>query len=155
MPKKSDTKKIVKKEKGSNVRAVKASTKNIYYYGRGSAKTSVATVRLFKGSGDSLINDKKFEEVYSDFFSKHLILSPMVITGTHSDHYFTAKSRGGGKISQAKAISMALARAVSKIDDSMRKTLSQNKLLRRDPRMVERKKYYHIKARKSPQYSKR
>ena len=155
MAKKSDTKKIVKKEKTVSVKTSKVSNKNIYYYGRGSAKTSQATVRLFKGNGDSLVNEKKFEDVYSDFFSKHLILSPMVITGIHSDYYFTVKSRGGGKISQAKAITMALARAVSKIDDSMKKTLSQNKLLRRDPRMVERKKYFHIKSRKSPQYSKR
>jgi small subunit ribosomal protein S9 len=155
MPKKSNTKKIIKKEKVSTEKASKQNNKNLYYYGRGSAKTSQATVRLFKGEGDSLINEKKFEDVYPDFFSKHLILSPMVTTGTHSDHYFTAKSRGGGKISQAKAITMALARAVAKIGDSAKKTLSQNKLLRRDPRMVERKKYFHIKSRKSPQYSKR
>lgn len=144
-----------KENKKKTVKTVKSVKKDNYYYALGRNKTSVATVRLYSGKGDTLINGKMFEEYYTDLFSKYTILKPFTLTGTQDTFYFTVKSKGGGINSQIKAISLAISRALSKINPEYKTTLSKNEMLKRDPRMVERKKYYRVKARKSPQFSKR
>ena len=128
--------------------------KSKYYYSKGTNKTSVSTARVYLGKGESTINGKPFKD-FSDLYSKSIIDKPFILTGTKESSYFTVKSSGGGIYSQIKASVLALSRAISKIDESYKSTLSKNGLLKRDPRMVERKKYYRVKARKSPQFSKR
>ena len=80
---------------------------------------------------------------------------PFELTQTKGSYYFTVKIVGGGKNGQLGALRHALSRALAKESEEFRKILRQNDLLTRDPRMVERKKIYHKKARKSPQFSKR
>ena len=63
--------------------------------------------------------------------------------------------RGGGIVGQAKAIQLGIARALLRLDSSARPTLKAEKLLTRDSRVKERKKYGLKKARKAPQFSKR
>ncbi len=126
-----------------------------YYYAKGTNKTSTSSVRLYSGKGESFVNGKPYEEYYKDLYSRSLISQPLKITGTLDGFYFTVKSSGGGIYSQVKATVLALSRALSKIDPSYKSTLSKNSLLTRDSRMVERKKYFRVKARKSPQFSKR
>lgn len=65
------------------------------------------------------------------------------------------KIKGGGISGQANAISLALTRALCKINPSYRSILKTAGLLTRDSRIIERKKYGLKKARKSSQYSKR
>jgi small subunit ribosomal protein S9 len=62
---------------------------------------------------------------------------------------------GGGITGQAEALSLAISRALCKISEENRPTLKAKGLMRRDPRMVERKKYGQKKARKRFQFSKR
>jgi small subunit ribosomal protein S9 len=62
---------------------------------------------------------------------------------------------GGGLTGQAGAIRLGIARALTKYDPELRGLLKKNGLLTRDPRMVERKKYGMVKARKRFQFSKR
>jgi small subunit ribosomal protein S9 len=62
---------------------------------------------------------------------------------------------GGGITGQAEALSLAISRALCKISEENRPALKSKGLLRRDPRMVERKKYGQKKARKRFQFSKR
>ena len=50
---------------------------------------------------------------------------------------------------------LGIARAISQIDPSLRPKLKSEGLLRRDPRMVERKKAGQPKARKKLQWTKR
>jgi small subunit ribosomal protein S9 len=50
---------------------------------------------------------------------------------------------------------MAIARALVKLNEEFRVPLKERKYLRRDARVVERKKYGKPKARKSFQFSKR
>ena len=57
--------------------------------------------------------------------------------------------------SGAGAISLALSRALVLLNEKNRPLLRKLGLLTRDPRMVERKKYGHPKARKRFQFSKR
>ena len=62
---------------------------------------------------------------------------------------------GGGITGQAEALRLAISRALIKIDPEYRPVLKENGLLKRDPRMVERKKPGQPKARKKFQFSKR
>ena len=52
-------------------------------------------------------------------------------------------------------MSLAIARALTEFDDAARVILKTERLLTRDPRMVERKKFGRKKARKRFQFSKR
>ena len=63
--------------------------------------------------------------------------------------------KGGGITGQAEALRLAISRALIKIDPEYRPVLKENGLLKRDPRMVERKKPGQPKARKKFQFSKR
>ena len=67
----------------------------------------------------------------------------------------TIKVEGSGKTSQLGAILLALSKALGKINGDYNSLLKKQGLMTRDPRMVERKKYWYRKARKTPQYSKR
>lgn len=62
---------------------------------------------------------------------------------------------GGGVSGQSEAIRLGIARALESINPDFRPGLKAEGLLRRDPRMVERKKYGRPKARKRFQFSKR
>ena len=66
-----------------------------------------------------------------------------------------AKLTGGGISGQAGAMSLGIARALLKADGAFEAVLKERKLLTRDPRMVERKKFGLHKARRAHQYSKR
>ncbi|HPI82639.1 MAG TPA: 30S ribosomal protein S9, partial [Candidatus Paceibacterota bacterium] len=66
-----------------------------------------------------------------------------------------ATTKGGGIHSQAESVRHGIARALVLFDEDLRTTLKKAKMLKRDPRQVERKKFGLKKARKSPQWSKR
>lgn len=127
-------------------------TKYIFAVGR--RKTASATIRLYHGSGENTLNDKKLEEVYSNDLVKQMS-EPLEVTENSGKFYFTLKTRGGGKMGQVDAIRLALSRALVKVDESFKPALKKKGFLTRDDRMVERKKAGLRKARKAPQYSKR
>ena len=62
---------------------------------------------------------------------------------------------GGGTTGQAGAVLLGSARALVEYSQEWRPLLSKERLLTRDPRMVERKKYGQPKARRRFQHSKR
>jgi ribosomal protein S9 len=62
---------------------------------------------------------------------------------------------GGGISGQAQAVAHAIGRALKAFEPGMRTELRRLGLLRRDPRMVERKKPGRAKARKSFTWVKR
>ena len=62
---------------------------------------------------------------------------------------------GGGVTGQAEALRMAIAKALTQVDPELRPALKAQGFLRRDPRMVERKKPGQPTARKRFQFSKR
>ena len=70
--------------------------------------------------------------------------------------FFGARmDRAGGITGQAEALRLGIARALVEIDPEYRPILKKNGLMKRDPRMVERKKPGQPKARKQFQFSKR
>jgi small subunit ribosomal protein S9 len=68
---------------------------------------------------------------------------------------FEIEVDGGGITGQAGAIKLAIARALVEYDPNLRPVLKNYGMLKRDPRMVERKKPGKPKARKSFQWTKR
>ena len=127
-----------------------------FFEGIGRRKTSTARVRIYKGDSTSVVNqipfDKYFEGVKN---AKDIVEKPLRVTDLDGKYYFTAKINGGGTTGQVGAIRLGIARALYKMDPELKTILRKEELVTRDPRMVERKKYHHVKARKKPQFSKR
>lgn len=126
-----------------------------YWEAVGRRKTSTARVRIYEGKSTSTVNGKPIDEVYNKELDQKVITNPFVVTGTKTKLYFSAKSSGGGVKGQRDAIVLGIARSLEKYDESFGKPLRKEKLMTRDPRGKERKKYFHLKARKKPQFSKR
>ena len=121
----------------------------------GRRKTSVAMVRLMPGTGKMLVNGKPMNKYLTKEDLMLLVQKPLEETGEMGKVDLICSARGGGLTGQAGAIRLAVARALVKMNPEHHKSLKKAGLLSRDPRMVERKKYGQIKARKRFQYSKR
>ncbi len=121
----------------------------------GRRKTSVARVILRNGNGKITVNDKEFEQFFPQLLSREDILLPFKVTETEGKYDVHVNVKGGGTTGQAQAVRLGIARALIDINPDFRSKLKVEGLLRRDPRMVERKKYGRPKARKRFQFSKR
>lgn len=153
MPTKRTTK--AKAEKDTEETVKPATTKGKYFYACGKRKTSIARVRLFKGTGEIVINDKPLGEY---IFLKTLIgtiKTPLTLTGNNQKYDIKAYITGGGINAQAEALRHGIARALLIADPLNKPTLKKAGLLTRDSRIKERKKFGLKRARKGPQFSKR
>ena len=126
-----------------------------YYYGTGRRKHSVARVRLYPGSGNITINDRKIDEYFGLETLKLIVRQPLVATGTADKFDVIVNVCGGGYTGQAGAIRHGISRALLEADADYRPVLKSAGYLTRDPRMKERKKYGLKAARRAPQFSKR
>lgn len=121
----------------------------------GRRKTSVARVFVKKGKGEFSINDRSLPEYFPDLLTQTIVRQPLEVLDVLNKYFIKVNVQGGGIHGQAEAIRHGLARALESLDDTNRPVLKANGFLRRDPRMVERKKYGKRKARRSTQFSKR
>lgn len=126
-----------------------------YFYATGSRKTSRSRVFLKPGSGKMTINGKKADEFLPTLSARAAVLQPFVLTDTRNQFDARITVTGGGVTGQSEAIRHGLSRALVVANGDLRSTLKKAGLLRRDARMVERKKYGKHKARRSTQFSKR
>ena len=126
-----------------------------YYYGTGRRKTSVARVRVYNRAGGVTVNGKPLNEAISVDQWLSDALKPLTVTELAGKVSVVAKTQGGGAHGQAVALSHGLSRALIAFDPQLRPVLKSHKLLTRDPRMRESKKYGLKRARKAPQYTKR
>lgn len=123
--------------------------------GLGRRKTAVARVYIKPGTGNIQVNGKDVKEYFT---VAHLLLrvtKPLETLGGEAQYDVKVNVKGGGVKGQAEAVSLGIARALVKLDDTNKPALKAESLLTRDSRMVERKKFGHKKARKSFQFSKR
>ena len=125
------------------------------YLGTGRRKNAVARVRLTPGTGVVTVNKKPAGEYFGREALVAFATTPFKVTETTGRFDVTASIVGGGVSGQAGALRHGIARALLEAGDEYRPELKRAGLLRRDPRMVERKKYGLKKARKRPQFSKR
>jgi len=127
-----------------------------FFEGIGRRKTSNARVRIYKGDSVSVVNEIPFDKYFAGVKNaKNIVRKPLRVTNLDDKYYFTVKINGGGITGQMGAIRLGIARALYKMNPELKTILRKEGLVTRDSRMVERKKYHHIKARKKPQFSKR
>jgi len=126
-----------------------------YLRGLGTRKTAVAQVRLKQGTGKTIVNGR---DVLAYLCRQNLVthaLAPVEEAKLMGKIDIVAKVTGGGLSGQAGALRMGIARALIQLDPQLRIGMKKNGFLTRDARMVERKKYGLVKARKRFQFSKR
>lgn len=133
----------------------KKSTKE-YIRAVGRRKTAVAVVRLTKAAKTSYSINGKELSVYFPTPELKKIVTGAFETATPAEKFdVVVTTKGGGTHAQAEAVRHGISRALVEYDAELRGVLKKAKMLKRDPRQVERKKFGLKKARKSPQWSKR
>jgi small subunit ribosomal protein S9 len=130
--------------------------KNDYFYGLGRRKAATARARLSGGKGVVTVNGKPAAE-YLDGNTTLLaeLTDPLALIGKQKELDVSLVVSGGGLAGQVDASKLAIAKAISVMNEDLRSTLKKASLLKRDPREKERKKYGLRSARKREQYSKR
>jgi small subunit ribosomal protein S9 len=121
----------------------------------GRRKTSVARIRMSPGSGKIDINGRSFEDYFPTASLQNLVLQPLQSAKLVNAYDLCVNTSGGGMTGQAGAVRLAISRALLQVDNNLRSALKTEGLLRRDPRMRERKKSGQPGARKRFQFSKR
>ena len=128
---------------------------NQQFIATGRRKTSVARIRMTPGSGKIEINGKSFEDYFPTVPLQSAVLQPLQVVKLTNSYDLLINTTGGGATGQAGATRLAISRALLLVDANLRGTLKAEGLLRRDPRMKERKKSGQPGARKRFQFSKR
>lgn len=121
----------------------------------GRRKTAIARIYLKEGDGKITVNKKDYKEYFPLATLQYVVQQPLEITETTGKYDIQANLDGGGTTGQAEALRLAISRALVEIDPEFRPPLKAKGLMKRDPRMVERKKFGQKKARKKFQFSKR
>lgn len=124
---------------------------------------STATIKLYpKGKGNFVIKKGDQQVSIKEYFGgyEYLVedaLMPFTILWNKAEKSYDAEITviWGGIMGQAEAIRLWFARSLVVGNEDNRLTLKPYGLLKRDPRVKERKKPGLKKARKSPQWSKR
>ncbi len=129
--------------------------KTVEYTATGRRKTSSARVRMALGVGKMIINGQESAAYFESETTRLYIDEPFRLTNTEKRFDVIAKVEGGGKVGQAGAVRLGIARALLKVDEAHRAALKAQGCLTRDPRMKERKKTGQPGARKRFQFSKR
>ncbi|MEO0027270.1 MAG: hypothetical protein RL716_601 [Actinomycetota bacterium] len=124
--------------------------------GLGRRKEAIARVRIMPGTGVIKVNGREFAEYFPNKLHQQLITDPFTILDLKGAYDVVARISGGGSAGQAGALRLGIARALNEIDrDNNRPSLKKAGFLKRDPRVIERKKAGLKKARKASQFSKR
>ena len=121
----------------------------------GRRKTAVARIYMKKGSGNITINNRDYKEYFNLATLQYVVTQPRAISQVEGEYDIKVNLDGGGMTGQAEALRLAISRALCEINPEYRPALKAKGLLKRDPRMVERKKPGQPKARRRFQFSKR
>lgn len=121
----------------------------------GRRKTSTARVRITPGSKTTFKINGRDLATYFPTADLQRVANEAVEQSKSGAFHITAVIKGGGIHSQSEALRHGIARALVEYDKEVRVKLKPLGMLKRDPRMKERRKFGLKKARKSPQWSKR
>ena len=125
------------------------------YYATGRRKSAIARTYLTPGSGQITINNRPIDDYFKVETAKMDLYQPLVITNTMTAYDIKVRVVGGGISGQAGAIRHGITRALMLANPEFRGPLKKAGFVRRDPRVVERKKYGQRGARARFQFSKR
>lgn len=157
---KSTIKDEVKKVSESRQEGEKKEKKAKYVEAVGRRKEAVARVRLFAQKNDNedglviTINERELKEYFNYEEDQKVVKAPFKALALKG-YGVSVKVKGGGIKAQAEAIRLGIARCLVKLNPLWRPPLKSLGFLKRDPRMVERKKYGKRKARRPQQWRKR
>lgn len=126
-----------------------------YFEGIGRRKQATARVRLTKGSGNFIVNEKTVEDYFPRFGDLDIIYSPLIDGESKGTVDISVKVKGGGTTGQVGAVRLGIARALIKMNPEVDRAMRKGGHVTRDSRIKERKKPGLKKARKAPTYTKR
>jgi small subunit ribosomal protein S9 len=121
----------------------------------GRRKTAVARIYLKDGNGIITVNGRDYKEYFPTGTLQYVVTQSLEVANSQGKYDIKVNLDGGGITGQAEALRLAISKALCEINAEFRPPLKAKGLLRRDPRMVERKKPGQKKARKKFQFSKR
>ena len=122
----------------------------------GRRKQAIARVRLRDGAGKITVNGRDVVDYFPSDTHRMILTEPLRLTELAETYDVDVTMHGGGPSGQAGALRLGIARSLNEIDtENNRATLKKAGYLRRDARVIERKKAGLKKARKAQQYSKR
>ena len=145
MPKKTTTK----------TNSDNSQSKEKYFRALGRRKEAVAIVKLYPHKGSIIINQKPVADFFKVLEFQKIIEEPLKAIDSIGKFEIEVKVSGGGIRGQAEATKLAISRALVKFNPEFKSFLKKEKLLTRDSRAKERKKFGLKKARRAPQWSKR
>tara|TARA_Y100000590_G_C15403132_1_gene894633 strand:+ start:460 stop:852 length:393 start_codon:yes stop_codon:yes gene_type:complete len=121
----------------------------------GRRKSSVARVTITKGKGNVIINSRQPLEYFKRESLVMMLNQPFTLVDFDNKYDFNINVFGGGLCGQAGAARLGISRGLEVINPDFRGSLKKAGMLKRDSRVVERKKYGQPGARKKFQFSKR
>jgi small subunit ribosomal protein S9 len=124
-------------------------------YATGRRKDAVARVWVKPGKGEITVNGKKVGQYFARPVLRMLITQPFLVADRYNQFDVFCTVKGGGLSGQAGAVRHGISRALTSYEPDLRTILKAAGFLTRDSRVVERKKYGRMKARRSFQFSKR
>ena len=134
----------------------KSKVKRDYILCVGRRKSAVARVRYHKkGESKIIVNGKNYKDFFPYFEYQKIVTEPLKLTNALDHGTFSIKVSGGGMKGQSESIRLGISRVLLFLDKNHKPLLKSKKLLTRDPRVKERKKYGLRKARRAPQWQKR
>ena len=124
-------------------------------YATGKRKNAIARVWLKRGAGKIVVNNKDFSKYFARPVLQMLLRQPLQAASRAEQYDIHATVLGGGLSGQAGAVRHGISKALTYFEPELRGVLKKGGFLTRDSRVVERKKYGKMKARRSFQFSKR
>ena len=124
-------------------------------YATGKRKNAVARVWLKPGPGRIVVNDREHDKYFARPVLQMMLKQPLTTANRADQFDVTVSVVGGGLSGQAGAVRHGIAKALTYYEPGLRSALKKAGFLTRDSRVVERKKYGRVKARRSFQFSKR
>ena len=144
----------MKQEELTTVTTNRKQTDYVTTYGR--RKEATARVRLYKGRGETLVNELPIEKYFPLSSQMAEFKKPFQLTKSEGAYYATIRVKGSGKSSQLGSVIHGVSKALTLINSEFRPILKKAGLLTRDPRVKERRKHgLAQKARKGKQSPKR
>ena len=124
-------------------------------HGVGRRKTSVARIWLRRGDGKITVNGIDHLTYFDTQFTADMASTPFRVCPLGAGFNVEANVFGGGKVAQADAVKLGIARACTEFDENAKPILKKHGLMTVDARKKERKKYGQKAARAKFQFVKR
>ena len=124
-------------------------------YATGRRKNAIARVWIKPGLGKIVVNGREEKIYFARPVLRMILRQPLIAAARDGQFDVIVTVKGGGLSGQAGAVRHGISRALVAYEPTLRAALKPGGFLTRDPRVVERKKYGHPKARRSFQFSKR